>query len=250
MNDDWKVWNQNKAYGELLYKRATGELPEMECSKRIAKEIKTFINEDETILDVGCGAGHYLRSLRKDIGDSFFYTGCDATEHYIELARQAFSNDNRASFSVTDIFALDFADNSFDVVMCNNVLLHLPSIEQPLRELIRVAKKYLIIRTLCGNRSFRIKDVITQDDGCEFLPGGEPITFYYYNIYSKSYVSYLLSANPKVQCWKISADYEFDKRRIEESAKEHTNINATQIIGDYQVNGYVLQPWAILTVTL
>lgn len=249
MNSEWKVWDQNQSYGEVLYKRATGELPEMESSKRIAKEVKRLAVPGMTILDVGCGAGHYLRSLRRELGDSFSYVGCDATENYITLAKKAFAKDSKARFAVSDIFALDFAANSFDLVICNNLLLHLPSIERPLRELTRVSKKHLIVRTLCGDRSFRIQDVRPQPDGREFTPAGEPSAFYYYNIYSKAYVTFLLESDPKAKSWEISDDTDFDKARIEQSAREHAENNATRIVGDYQVNGYILQPWAILTVS-
>ena len=250
MNTQWKVWDQNKSYGEVLYKRAVGELPEMESSKRVAKEVKQFAAPDLTILDVGCGAGHYLRSLRRELGESFSYTGCDATENYVALAKQAFARDKNASFKVSDIFALDFEDNSFDVVICNNLLLHLPSIERPLQELTRVARKHVVVRTLCGERSFRIQDVRPQPDGREFTAAGEPAAFYYYNIYSRDYVKSLLSANPKVKSWNIVEDKDFDKARIEASAREHADNNASRIVGDYQVNGYILQPWAIITISL
>jgi ubiquinone/menaquinone biosynthesis C-methylase UbiE len=250
MNSEWRVWDESKSYGELLYKRATGELPEMESSKRIAKEVKKIAAPGMTILDVGCGAGHYLRSLRRELGDSFSYVGTDATAHYIELARKAFANDAKATFRKSDVFALDFEDSSFDVVICNNLLLHLPSIDRPLKELTRVARRNLIVRTLCGDRSFRIQDVRPQPDGREFTAEGEPAAFYYYNIYSRDYVGFLLSSDPKAKSWDIVDDTEFDKRRIEESAKEHAEANATRIVGDYQVNGYILQPWAILTVSV
>jgi ubiquinone/menaquinone biosynthesis C-methylase UbiE len=250
MNTQWKVWDRNKSYGEVLYKRAVGELPEMESSKRVAKEVKKFAVPGLTILDVGCGAGHYLRSLRRELGESFSYTGCDATEHYIALAKQAFARDKNASFKVSDIFALNFEDNSFDLVICNNLLLHLPSIERPLQELTRVARKRAIVRTLCGDRSFRIQDVKPQADGREFGADGEPAEFHYYNIYSRDYIKSVLSADSKVRSWEVAEDKDFDKARIEASAEEHAQYDASRILGDYQVNGYILQPWAIITISL
>lgn len=250
MSAKWKVWDADKCYGELLYKRATGELPEMESSKKIAKEVMALMKGGERILDVGCGAGHYLRSLRREIGDGFEYVGADATKQYIEFAEQAFVGDEKATFTVSDIFNLDFADNSFDIVICNNLLLHLPSIEKPMSELIRVAKHKLVIRTLCGDRSFRIMDVKPQPEGQEFFSDGNPVDFYYYNIYSRAHIDYLLKNNFKVKSWEIEEDRDFDKNRIEESTKEHSNDNASRIIGDYQVNGYILQPWVIVRVDI
>lgn len=250
MTQKWKVWEEDNEYGELLYKRATGELPEMESSKKIARVIKELDLPNIRILDVGCGAGHYLRSLRRELGDTFEYVGCDATAQYIERAKKAFASDTKASFQQADIFNLDFADNSFDLVICNNVLLHLPSVAKPISELIRVAKSKVIIRMLCGDRSFRIMNVIDQPDGKEFSVDAEPTEFYFYNIYSSAYIEYLLENNAKANKWTIDADTDFDKKRIEESAKEHTNIDASRILGDYQVNGYILQPWAIIKIDL
>ena len=61
----WSNWDEEKHYGELLYKRATGESEEMNSSRAVAKVIKEFYKPGMKVLDVGCGAGHYLVSLRK-----------------------------------------------------------------------------------------------------------------------------------------------------------------------------------------
>src|SRR5689334_220306 len=71
----WRVWSKDDHYGEVLYKRAIGEFPEMESSKALAKTVKGIFHPGESLLDVGCGAGHYLRSLRREIGPDILYTG-------------------------------------------------------------------------------------------------------------------------------------------------------------------------------
>lgn len=103
MNEEWKVWDRDEGYGEVLYKRATGELPEMESSKKIARVLSKYISDGTNVLDVGCGAGHYLRSLRRECGHDFSYLGVDATKNYIEQAKKAFNGDNRSDFSLADI---------------------------------------------------------------------------------------------------------------------------------------------------
>jgi ubiquinone/menaquinone biosynthesis C-methylase UbiE len=149
--DTWRIWNQEDEYGQVFYKRATGEFPEMESSKAVANLLKDIIQDSDRILDVGCGSGHYLKSLISTINCNFLYTGIDATFRYIELAKKAFSNQNNTEFMVGDIFDIPVEDNRFDVVMCNNVLLHLPSVQKPINELIRVSKRFVVIRTLIGN---------------------------------------------------------------------------------------------------
>ena len=80
-------WNTSVEYGVVFYRRATGELPEMESSKALALLLKDRVKQDDHILDVGCGGGHYLRSLRNTVNVSFRYTGVDITASYIDLAK-------------------------------------------------------------------------------------------------------------------------------------------------------------------
>lgn len=250
-NTSWRIWDGERSYGETLFKRATGELPEMESSKKLASEVARVLRTGDSILDVGCGSGHYLRSLRRVLAHDVTYTGVDATEYYIQLARKAFATDEHCEFKVADIYDLDLPDRSFDIVMCNNVLLHLPSIESPLSELVRVARRTVFVRLLCGNRSFRIQDVESQPDGCEFENDGTPRGFHYYNIYSEEYVGHLLSKLAGVETWSLTPDTDFDKRKILTSTGDHQGArDATTIVGDYQVNGYILQPWQVLEITL
>lgn len=246
--DKWRIWDNARPYGDSFFKRAVGELPEMESSKKLARELKRVTRHNDRVLDVGCGGGHYLRSLRREIGDDVSYTGVDATEYYIRKAREAYANDSKAEFLVSDIFNLDLQDESFDLVMCNNVLLHLPSIRKPLEELVRVARRSVFVRFLVGERSFRIQDVHPESG---FGADGEPTAFHYYNIYSRAYVASLMAAIPRVKHFTITRDDDFDRERILESAQHNDNpFDATTMIGDYQLNGYVLQPWSILEISL
>ena len=93
-NDDWRqAWESEEigsAYGDLLYKRATGELPEMESSIAAANRVSRIVREKDRILDVGCGSGRYLVSLRKQINCGFEYVGADATLGYVERREKHF----------------------------------------------------------------------------------------------------------------------------------------------------------------
>jgi SAM-dependent methyltransferase len=87
------IWGaHNDYYGNLFIKRATGQLPEMESSKALAKIVAKYIKNNDNILDAGCGAGHYLRSLDKLIKKNFIYTGLDATAKHIDIAKKIFLN--------------------------------------------------------------------------------------------------------------------------------------------------------------
>ena len=221
----------------------------MESSKAVAKISATWVENGDGILDVGCGAGHYLRSLKRLISCGFSYTGVDSCSLYIDLARQAFSGQANVSFEIGDIYQLPFLDSTFDIVISSNVFLHLPSIEKPLQELCRVARKYVLIRTLVGERSFRIQEVRSLGD--EFDDAGMPRSFNYYNIYSQAYIEHLLRKVPHVERWEITPDNDFDPQRIVASAAEQPGShNVTSMLGNWQVNGYILQPWAFIRIFL
>lgn len=187
-DDRWKIWDEMQSYGEVLYKRATGEAPEMESSKAAARRLQGILKEGNTVLDVGCGAGHYLRSLRSVFPFPFPYTGIDATQSYVDLAAKAFKTDANAAFLRGDIEALPVKDQSFDIVLCMNVLLHLPRILPAIRELWRVTGRTLLIRTMVGEKSFRIKQIREWEkemEGTEdpiFDADGEPMRFHYFNM--------------------------------------------------------------------
>ena len=250
--DSWRVWDREKGYGEMFYRRAVGKLSEMESSRAVAKHVEKLVKANDMILDVGCGGGHYLVSLDKRLRVPFSYCGIDATAHYIRLAKKAFGKDvnhnplrTSCSFRVGDIFNLKLEDNYADVVMCNNVLLHLPSIEEPIRELWRVAGKSLILRALIGRNSFRIKQINPPE---RYGDNGEPRNFHYYNIYSQDYVLRLINRLRGVEKYSLIEDRDFIPSRISNSGykrgrKPH---DLTVMVNGMQVNGYIIQPWKFL----
>lgn len=242
MIDEWRIWDHNPNYGELLYKRATGELKEMESSKSVCNVIKNIYKNGMRVLDVGCGAGHYLRSLRKRLDNNIDYTGTDVTENYLELASRAFPD---VKFVKGNIFALPFDDNSFDIVMCNNVLLHLPpKIELAIAELLRVSIKYVIIRALFGERNYIIKEVADTKDkihGTESLPilDGKPKRFNYFNMYTEAYYRSIIR-NASVEIIKDIDWKPFD------NIDDAKNRTATRIMGNCQVSGNLLLDWRFI----
>jgi ubiquinone/menaquinone biosynthesis C-methylase UbiE len=233
------IWDKEKDYGELFYKRATGELPEMESSKAVAEIVKNCIKPKDLILDIGCGVGHYLTSLKRTIDVPFSYHGVDCTKHYIDLARRAF---NTGTFHVGDIYDLKFPDRCADIVMCNNVLLHLPSIEIPIRELLRVSNKYVIIRTLIGNCTFQIK----QAEEPELHDSDGLVNYHYYNIYSESYIRSILQGYE----YQLKDDFHFDPINIggSENYIGEQPKDLTVMVAGHQVNGYIIQPWKFIII--
>lgn len=97
--------------------------------------------QPQSILDVGCGEGFILEKLReKKIGKKL--TGIDFSKRAIEIGKKLHPC---LSLKHGDIYNIPFEADSFDLVICCEVLEHLEHPENALRELKRVTKTNCII---------------------------------------------------------------------------------------------------------
>lgn len=102
-----------------------------------------FINEGETVLDVGCGPGWNLEHFRQFGPHISAYKGLDYSKRFIRVASQR--PGNQGNFEVGDVRKIKEADHSWDVVILQDVLEHTNGYKKPIKEALRVAKKRVII---------------------------------------------------------------------------------------------------------
>jgi SAM-dependent methyltransferase len=88
------------------------------------------------VLDVGCGPGSITADLARRVAPGRV-VGVDLAEAVVEQAR---TSHPEATFVVGDAYALDVADDSFEVVHAHQVLQHLDDPVAALREMARVAR--------------------------------------------------------------------------------------------------------------
>lgn len=93
------------------------------------------------ILDAGCGEGFAAEYIRSWHPNRRFF-GLDRDKAALARGR---SWHRRIVFNQGDILNLPFADNSFDLVLCFQVLEHLSEPGQALRELCRVSKCFCLL---------------------------------------------------------------------------------------------------------
>lgn len=94
--------------------------------------------KDKKILDVGCGTGNDLTRFAKGGAN---IVGIDLAAHSIELAENNFAmRDLDGEFHVMDGEAMEFEDNSFDMVYCHTVLHFTPDPQKMINEIARVLK--------------------------------------------------------------------------------------------------------------
>ncbi|MEV6306828.1 methyltransferase domain-containing protein [Actinoplanes sp. NPDC051861] len=91
-----------------------------------------------SLLDVGCGPGTITADLANLVAPGRV-TALEQTPDALELARTQIDLAN-VDFAVGDVHALDFPDDTFDVVHAHQVLQHVADPVAALREMRRVAR--------------------------------------------------------------------------------------------------------------
>jgi SAM-dependent methyltransferase len=98
-----------------------------------------YLGAGMSVLDVGCGPGTITVDLAARVAPGQV-TAVELNDEVLDLARAEARERNQLniSFATSDVHALDFPDNTFDVVHAHQVLQHVAEPVQALRELRRV----------------------------------------------------------------------------------------------------------------
>lgn len=97
----------------------------------------------KNVLDVGCGIGHWGRVLAPVLSDDAHVTGVDREPIWISKAAaraEALGLGGRFHYQEGDATSLPFPDNTFDLVTCQTVLIHLEDPRRALKEMLRVVQ--------------------------------------------------------------------------------------------------------------
>jgi SAM-dependent methyltransferase len=92
-----------------------------------------------TLLDVGAAEGYKAALARALLGAEVRV--CDLSEEACRRAREIFGIEGEA----VDLHALPYPDGAFDVVLCSETLEHVPDIGRATRELLRVARRAVVV---------------------------------------------------------------------------------------------------------
>ncbi len=153
-----------------------------------------------------------------------------------------------------DIFNLQFDENAFDIVTCNNVILHLPPPPiKAISELIRVSKKYIVLRTVFGERNYITKHIYNPDEvegsslpeGDLIKPDGSIDSYSFFNMYTEQYFrNVIYGIDPGVDI-QIHIDNEWQFFDNEELGFK----TGTKVVDDKQVSGNLILDWRFIILT-
>ena len=93
------------------------------------------------VLELGCGTGSMWEGRFSDPGAEFSLILSDFSQGMVQLVEDKFSRVPRVSFEQINIEEIPYGDETFDIVIANMMLYHVPDLNRGLREVSRVLKK-------------------------------------------------------------------------------------------------------------
>ncbi len=161
-SDDGQIWDTTCDFGAYKGQPVAKHIARVAC--KTAQERVTQWRDrrwlpgepGQSVLDVGCANGNYAMLFGEVRGMQ--YTGCDNSDAMLRLARAENPGvqfvRGRLPLGAEDTSRLPFEDENFDLLFCTDVFHHLPASEAALRELWRVARRWVVL----GDRAWKTGD--------------------------------------------------------------------------------------------
>jgi len=130
---------------------------------------------NNSILEVGTGPGLFTEFLLSH-GD-YNYSGCDLTSEMLEEVRGRHPQLNLFECDVMNMHNVE--DNSYDWVICSDVLIHIPDPYKALQELWRVTKGALLFVVRSSEYP---QDIVDKEISYQEEEGVK----YFYNIFNEA----------------------------------------------------------------
>ena len=98
------------------------------------------ISEGSKVLELGCGTANMWVGHDDLIAKCELLTLTDMSEGMLSTARENIGERKNVAYALADIQDIPFEDDSFDAVIANSMLYHVPNIECGIREVRRVLR--------------------------------------------------------------------------------------------------------------
>jgi len=133
-------WNERmfKKHGAFEKRYSKGNVFLRHVEQQRIKTILKMLNSssEDVVLDVGCGGGTLIKKIKgKKI------VGIDFSKTAVMLARKNLKSKRNAVIKRMNAEKLSLPSNSFDRIVCTEVLEHVQKPENVIREMLRVLKK-------------------------------------------------------------------------------------------------------------
>ncbi len=122
---------QNKEFYELWHKKNEKyEIDKIKQNNRISVIKKLLPQNFNKILFIGCGKGDELRISKPGVALDISFTA-------VKMAKE---KNPEFKFIVADAYKLPFKENSFDLIICSEILEHIKNPDKVIPEIRRILK--------------------------------------------------------------------------------------------------------------
>jgi SAM-dependent methyltransferase len=178
------IWEHSKRYVRSAVERSAGRELELDSAAQARTILASRLGPGDSVLDVGCGAGHLWRSLQA-LGIE--YHGIDSYHRAIEIGRLTLADTNLPSCRLRALAIEDLpANERYDAVVSLSTLLYAPDFRLPLQVMARAARGLLVVRSSFGEQTdVRFLPDVLLEPGFEHLDA-------YFSIFSRADVERFL----------------------------------------------------------
>jgi ubiquinone/menaquinone biosynthesis C-methylase UbiE len=92
------------------------------------------------VLELGCGNGSVWDNRIQDLPTQSKLTLSDISDGMIEIVKEKLKKYPNVSTDIIDIQNISYPDNTFDIIIANSMLYHIPNLEKAVSEVYRVLK--------------------------------------------------------------------------------------------------------------
>lgn len=124
---------------QTLYQSRNATRRWLHCARRdwISRAMRRFVPKGERALEVGPGSGLYIPVLR-ELCSNVWVADCEPA--YLKAVETAYKEDSAITAVVDDITRSKLEPDSFDLVLCSEVVEHISDSTAAIRNLARVMK--------------------------------------------------------------------------------------------------------------
>lgn len=153
----WQVTPHAEQYDRGRFGDPWGRLYRIAEERAIRQALRPLARSGR-VLDVACGTGRITELLvREGFAE---VVGCDVSSAMLAVAKRRVPN---VEFFESDATSLPFEDDSFDVVTCIGLLMHLPATARVavLKELARISRRPVVVQYGCVGAFLRFTSWVT-----------------------------------------------------------------------------------------
>ena len=190
---------------------------------------------NQTVLDLGSGAGNDCFVARRIVGESGSVIGIDFTEEMIQKARQnaerlGYSN---VSFRLGDIEDIPVDSSTVDVAISNCVLNLVPDKKKAFSEILRILKTggHFSISDVVSNKPFpdNIRDVANLYSGC--ISGALTLENYLSIITNTGFIEVIVQKKTEIAIPEKVLNEYLSKEEIEQIKQENLKMYSVTVFG-------------------